>query len=163
MTDQNESIQTDIDLKQLEEKQRIEQAYQKMTEEQKSKTIQLYHNLIRGAIVVLLCFLGLYLYQSFESYFTAKNNTAKDKTEQEKLNLGKEIIYELREVRVNQLPDLSNDDRFQKKDGIPVFHKNALKKLNPNQNSKPKNTQELERERARGRGREDEYEEESQE
>ncbi len=155
MTDQNESIQADIDLKQLEEKQRIEQAYQQMIEEQKSKSIQLYHNLIRGAIVLLGCFIGFYLYQSFESYFTAKSNTAKDKIEQEKVNLGKEIIYELREVRVNQLPDLSNDDRFQKKDGIPVFHKNALKKLNPNQNSKQQNHQE--------RVREDVYEEENQE
>ncbi len=132
MTDQNESIQTDIDLKQLEE--------------QKSKAVQSYHNLKKIVIVLLLCFFGLYLYQSFESYFTAKSDTPKDKIEQEKVILGKEMIYELREVRVNQLPDLSNDDRFQKKDGIPIFHKNALKKLNPHQNSETKNNQEQERE-----------------
>lgn len=42
-----------------------------------------------------------------------------------------------------------------KKDGIPIFHKNTLKKLNPNQNSELKNDQERERE--------DVYEEENQE
>jgi hypothetical protein len=141
MTDQNESIQTDIDLKQAEEK--------------KGKTIQSDHHLIKIVIVLLTCFLVFYLYQSFESYFTAKNNTAKDKSEQgqKKVNLGKEMIYELREVRVNQPPALSNDDQFQKKDGIPIFHKNTLKKLNPNQNSELKNDQE----------RENVYEEENQE
>jgi hypothetical protein len=138
MTDQNEIIQTEIDLKQLEEKQRIEQAYQKMIEEQKNKKLQLYGHLIKVLTVLFVCLLGFYLYQIFEQHISAKTNgTTKDQTEQEqkKVNLSKEVIYELREVRMNKLPDLS-DDRFQKKDGVPIFHKNTLKKLNPNLNQK---------------------------